>query len=80
MNDRGNGGAVLAGPSEEARPEHSSLESRPGESETRPAAAGAVGRETRHDTREPDSYFIKEHNKGIDEDHLAKFKPEKKEW
>ena len=37
-------------------------------------------RETRHETREPDSYFIKEHNKGIDEDHLARFKPDKKEW
>lgn len=36
--------------------------------------------ETRHETREPDSFFIKEHNKGIDEDHLAKFKPDKKEW
>ena len=62
------------------------------EPETRPTAAGpassrfgagqaALGPgETRHETREPDSYFIKEHNKGIDEDHLAKFKPDKREW
>lgn len=57
--------------------------------EARPTAAGGRvgerkeglgGGETRHDTREPDSYFMKEHNKGIDEDHLAKFKPDKKEW
>lgn len=38
------------------------------------------GGETKYDTREPDSYFMWEHNKGIDEDHLAKFKPDKKDW
>ena len=43
-------------------------------------AGGLGGRETRHETREPDSYFIKEHNRASDEDHLAKFKPDKKEW
>lgn len=73
---------VVTSQSEEAWPEQSSFGSRPGEMETRPTVArGSVGGgETRHDTREPDSYFIKEHNKGIDEDHLAKFKPDKKEW
>lgn len=68
MKERGNGGAVVASQSEELRPEQNSLESRSRETEIR------------HETREPDSYFIKEHNKGIDEDHLAKFKPDKKEW
>ena len=81
--------AVVASQSGEAWPEQTSLRSRSGETETRPTAAGARpgagqeglgGGETRHETREPDSYFIKEHNKGIDEDHLARFKPDKKEW
>ena len=89
MDHRVNASAVMAGQSEEAWPEQNSFGSRSGEIETRPTVAsarfgaregGSGGRETRHETREPDSFFIKEHNKGIDEDHLAKFKPDKKEW
>lgn len=79
--------AVVASQSEEVWPERISSRSRSGDIETRPTAAGARASkaglgagETIHDTREPDSYFMKEHNKGIDEDHLAKFKPNKKEW
>ena len=81
--------AVVASQSGEAWPERSSLPSRSGETDTRPTAAGGRlganqeglgGGDARQDTREPDSYFIKEHNRGIDEDHLAKFKPDKKEW
>ena len=86
---RANGSAIVASQSEEAWPEQNHFGPRSQEMETRPTAAGTrlggreggLGdRETRHETREPDSYFIKEHNKGIDEDHLAKFKPDKKEW
>lgn len=89
MDRRGNTSAVAASQSEEAWPDQSSFESRSAGIETRPTAAstrfgaregGLETRETRHETREPDSYFIKEHNRGIDEDHLAKFKPGKKEW
>lgn len=89
MDNRANVSAVVAGQSEEAWPEQNSYGSRSVEMETRATAAnarfgareGGFGvRETRHETREPDSYFIKEHNRGIDEDHLAKFKPGKKEW
>lgn len=76
--------------SEEAWHEQNPFTSRSGEIETRPTTAGLriggrEGRgeargEARRETREPDSYFIKEHNRGIDEDHLAKFKPDKTEW
>ena len=86
---RANTSTVVASQSVEAWSEHSSYGSRSAEIETRPTATnarfgarecGLGARETRHETREPDSYFIKEHNRGIDEDHLAKFKPDKKEW
>lgn len=89
MDRRANTSALAASQSEEAWPDQSSFESRSAGIETRPTAAstrfgaregGLETRETRHETREPDSYFIKEHNRGIDEDHLAKFKPGKKEW
>ena len=89
MDNRANASVVMASQSEESWPERNSYGSRPAETETRPTAAnarfgaregGLGGRETRHETREPDSYFIKEHNRGIDEDHLAKFKPDKKDW
>lgn len=88
-DQRASASAVVASQSEEAWLEQNSFGSRPGEIETRPSAVAvrlgdsqaALGEgETRHDTREPDSYFIMEHNKGIDEDHLSKFKPDKKEW
>ena len=89
VDNRANVSAVVTGQSEEAWPEQNSYGSRSAEMEARATAAnarfgvregGLGGRETRHETREPDSYFIKEHNRGIDEDHLAKFKPAKKEW
>lgn len=92
VDHRSNAPAVVASQPEEAWSEPNPFGSRSGESENRVTAAGAtnprvgasqagLGRgETRHETREPDSYFIKAHNKGIDEDHLAKFKPDKKEW
>ena len=89
MDRRANTSAVVASQPEEAWPDQGSFESRSVGIETRPTAAsarfgtregGLETRETRHETREPDSYFIKEHNRGIDEDHLAKFKPGKKEW
>ena len=89
IDHRANLSSVLASQSEEAWPEQNTFGSRAAEAETSSTAAGArVGasqglsgpRETRHETREPDSYFIKEHNRGIDEDHLAKFKPDKKDW
>ena len=81
--------AVAASLPEEAWPQQTSFGSRLGETETRSTAASArlgtsqvaLGAgDMRYDTREPDSYFIKEHNKGIDEDHLAKFKPNKDDW
>lgn len=86
---RANASAVVASQSDEAWPDHHSYGSRSAEIESRSTVAnarfgaregGLGGRETRHETREPDSYFLKEHNRGIDEDHLAKFKPDKKEW
>ena len=86
-DSRANVSAVVPSQSEEAWPEQSSSRSRSGDIETRFTAAGARAskgglgaREIRHDTREPDSFFIKEHNRGIDEDHLAKFKPNRKDW
>ena len=89
MDYRANAPAVVASQSEEAWPERNPFRSRSRDMETRPMASGARmggregglgARDPRHETREPDSFFIKEHNKGIDEDHLAKFKPDKKEW
>ena len=89
MDYRVNAPAVVASQSEEIWPERNPFRSRSRDMETRPMAAGARlggregglgARDPRHETREPDSYFIKEHNKGIDEDHLAKFKPDRKEW
>lgn len=87
LERRANASAVVASQSGEVWPEQISLRSRSRERETRPTAAGGSlganqrslgGGEARQETREPDSYFIKEHNRGIDEDHLAKFKPDKK--
>lgn len=86
LERRANASAVVASQSGEAWPEQTTLRPRSGERETRPTAAGGSlganqrslgGGEARQETREPDSYFIKEHNRGIDEDHLAKFKPGK---
>ena len=76
VDRRANTSAVAGSRPEEAWPEQNSFGSRSEETETRPTQRDSG----RHDTREPDSYFIREHNKGIDEDHLAKFKPNKKEW
>lgn len=85
LDHRASASVIVASNSEEAWPEQNSFGSRSGDIETRargPGAsqAGLARGDTRHETREPDSFFIKEHNKGIDEDHLAKFKPDKKEW
>ena len=89
LDHRANASVAVASRSEEAWPEQKSIGSPSGELKTRSVAASARlgaglamsgGGETRHGTREPDSYFLKEHIKGIDEDHLAKFKPDRKEW
>lgn len=89
LDRRADASAVVASQPGEAWPEQNALRSRSRETDTRPTAAGGRlvanqeglgGGEARQETREPDSYFIKEHNRGIDEDHLAKFKPDKKEW